>query len=274
MKKRGGFTLIELIVTMVVVAILGTIFARMLVQDSRFVSKLEAMVEARQTARAALTTISVETRMVSAGGVTEATPTRVGVIVPFAWGVACGRDGSATVGSLIPTDSMMFASSFTNTSSINWINAAGLYVSLPPSTAPALSTNVAACTDLADTVRALPGGQLVAIPMPDLMPPGSVFYLGESVSYEFKASTLIPSRWGLWRQDGAGVWDELLAPFDTSSGFAYYVGMNDTVNTNPPGVPSISGVELRLVGESQLNPEGLSAPEEFQLETRITFLNR
>jgi hypothetical protein len=79
----------------------------------------------------------------------------------------------------------------------------------------------------------------------------------------------------LWRQDGNGNWDELLAPFDSSSGFAYFVGVSDTVDTNPPGLlSSISGVELRLVGESLLSPEGQDTPERFQLETRITFVNR
>jgi prepilin-type N-terminal cleavage/methylation domain-containing protein len=269
MRSRSGFTLIELMVAMIVVAILGTILARMLVQDSRFVSKLEAMMDARQTSRAAMTTISVEAGMVTEGGVTEATKTRFGFVVPFAWGIACTRVGTVTVGSLIPTDSMMFASAVVNT--VSWLDAAGSYQSQAVAVSP--SSNLAACE--ADSVRVLSGGQLVDLTMPNVMPSGSVFYLGESVVYEFRPSAALPGRTALWRQSGSSSWDELLAPFDTASGFGYHVGSADTANTNPPGaLNTITGVELRLVGESQLRPEGASEPEEFLIRTRITFLNK
>ena len=121
----------------------------------------------------------------------------------------------------------------------------------------------------------MPEGQLVAINMADLMPPGSIFYIGEQVRYELRASTILSGRFGLWREDGDGNWEELLAPFDSASGFGYFVGISDTVNTNPPSVLStITGIELRLIGESRQNPEGRDEPEEFILDTRITFLNR
>ncbi|NIU66701.1 MAG: hypothetical protein GWN73_15265, partial [Actinobacteria bacterium] len=67
------------------------------------------MMDARQGARAALNTMAVELRMVAGGGLTGATPTRVAVNSPYAWGVACGRDGAETVVSLVPSDSMMSA---------------------------------------------------------------------------------------------------------------------------------------------------------------------
>jgi prepilin-type N-terminal cleavage/methylation domain-containing protein len=277
MTSRLGYTLIELLITMFVAAVIGTLLARMLVNDSRFVSKLEAGTEARQVARAALTTISIEAQMVDT--VTEATETRIGFVVPFAWGVACGRDGGTTIGSIIPSDSMMMATATANR--VYWLDANGDYQ--PAAAAVAPSTNFGACEDVdaivpgifEDSVRVLADSQLVAITMPDLMRPGSVFYLGELVRYEFRASTLLPGRWGLWREDGTGTWEELLAPFDTTSGFSYFIGISDTVNTNPPtNLSTVAGVELRLVGESQAIAEGASEPEEFVLDTRITFLNR
>lgn len=273
MMSRRGFTLIELLITIVVSALIGTLLARMLVNDSRFVSRLEAMTEARHVARAGITYMSIEGQMVSSGGgVTEATDKRVGFVVPFAWGVACARDGGATVGSLIPADSMMMASAIPKI--VYWLDGNGNYQSTPTSGVSA-STNTGACQNLADTVRILPGGQLVAMTMADLMPEGSIFYIGEQVRYELRSSTIISGRWGLWREDGNSNWEELLAPFDSTSGFGYFVGINDTVNTNPPGVLStITGIELRLVGESRQNPEGRDEPEEFVLDTRITFLNR
>ena len=164
----------------------------------------------------------------------------------------------------------MYATAIAQT--VYWLDANDTYQNA--SATVTSSSDVAQCQQ-ADTVRVVPGGQLIAITMTGSVPRGSVFYLGEPVQFEFRSSTLIPGRIGLWRQNGLGTWDELLAPFDSSSGFQYFVGVSDTVATSPPGVLStISGVELRLVGESEYNPEGGSEPEEFALETRITFLNR
>lgn len=274
MSRLRGFTLIELLVTTVVVAILGTILARMLVQDSRFVSQLEAMMDARQTARAAMNTMSADLRMVSQGGLIAANPKRIIVRVPYAWGMACLPAGPAVVASLIPMDSMMYAAALPT--GIAWLDSTETYA-FSNATIAATATPRAECT--ADSIRTLTGGQTVLItPNPPIpagdLPSGSIVYLFEVVEFEFKASAELPNRVGLFR-NRIGVGEEVLAPFDTAAGFAFYLDPNDTAVTNAPAdLTTVTGLELRLWGESVSIPEGGTDPAVFDLVTRITFLNR
>ncbi|MFQ6047330.1 MAG: PilW family protein, partial [Gemmatimonadales bacterium] len=62
--QERGFTLIEVMIGMVVLAILGTALTQMLLSDSRFVNRQEAMLDARQAARAAMNIMTVELRLV------------------------------------------------------------------------------------------------------------------------------------------------------------------------------------------------------------------
>src|SRR5207253_1750967 len=63
--NRRGFTLTELLMAMAVMAILGVALTRILVNDSRFVSRQDAMLSARQGARAALNSVLSELSMVA-----------------------------------------------------------------------------------------------------------------------------------------------------------------------------------------------------------------
>ena len=82
----------------------------MLLYNSRYVTQLDAMMNARQAARAAMHTVAVELRMISTGGLTAADPKSVTARIPYAWGMTCNMDLGDRIASLVPTDSMMFAS--------------------------------------------------------------------------------------------------------------------------------------------------------------------
>ena len=44
--------------------------------------------------------------------------------------------------------------------------------------------------------------------------------------------------------------------------------------TNPPGLLSdVIGLQLLLHGESEMTPQGETTPQDFDLQTRVTFLN-
>ena len=85
-----GFTLVELLVGTVVMSVLGIALVRMMLSDTRFVSKQEAMVSARQTSRGTLNTMDVELRMISDSGLVTARPDSVRAHIPYAFGVSCG----------------------------------------------------------------------------------------------------------------------------------------------------------------------------------------
>lgn len=275
-RRRGGFTLIELLITAVVMAILGTILARMLVQDSRFVGRVEAMMSARQVARAAMNVMSTELRMVSGEGLTQATPTSLAFYSPVAWGMACQRNGSNIIASLIPTDSLTFANAAPV--GVAWQDSTGAWDHHFGTTA-VVGGPRSECT--ADSIRAIPGGQFIEFfPQSGLganeLPSGSIMYIYEFLKFEFKASTSMPGRMALWRlNEGASVDEELLAPFDTSSHFRFITQPNGTPQTAVPSpLSQILGVEIIIRGESEVTPRGAPDPEMFELRTRVTFLNR
>jgi prepilin-type N-terminal cleavage/methylation domain-containing protein len=66
--RSRGFTLVEVLIAIAVMSVLATALTRILLSDSRFVSRQEALLTARQTARAAMNVMSVELRMVSDSG--------------------------------------------------------------------------------------------------------------------------------------------------------------------------------------------------------------
>lgn len=268
-----GFTLIELLVATTVFAILGVALARMLVSDSRFVSEQEAMMYARQTARAARNTMAVELRMVGDNGLLAAASDSVTARVPYAFGMTCLSGMTGTVASLMPPDSLMYASAVAD--GIAWRSITGAYTFVSGISASS-STATSACTS--DSIRIVPGGTLVnvsGIPAALIPPSGRIFYLYQNVTYRFGSSSELPGRRGLWRRRGTAAAEEVLAPFDTSARFAFLVGPSSAMQEAPPAdLTTVRGLELRLVGASITPPQGSPVPETFRLITRVPFTNR
>ncbi len=276
---RRGFTLAELLIAMVVMAILGIALVRILISNSRFVSRQEAMMEARAAARAAMQAMAAELRMVPDSGLLAASRDSVSVTAPFAFGMACApTSGSATVASLMPVDSLTYASAVAE--GMAWRDSSGRYHPQISGITVAPSGNFAQCTS--DSVRVIPGGALIAIsgiPSASMPPPGSLFYLFQTVTYRFMASADLPGRRGLWRRVGNGAAEELAAPFDTAAKFAFLLGpfMQTQVRASlatRASRDSVRGLELRLTGQSINPPQGASALETFDLRTSVAFMNK
>lgn len=266
---RRGFTLIELLIAMSVTAILATALTRILLGDSRFVSLQDAMMAARQTARAAQNVISVEFRMVTDGGLVAATPDSVTVRIPYAFGIGCDRDGSDRIAAMMPTDSLMYATAIPD--GLMRIENDGTYrrrnvTSVSP------STDLEECTN--EDISVVPGGFLVAI-RPDNAPrKGRIFYLYQTITYRFGASSDLPGRIGLWRRVNNGAYEELVAPFDSTARFRFLVGANpQATDVAPADLSTVSGLELNLVTQSYVIPQGKATYETFDLPIQITFLN-
>lgn len=270
MTNRRGFSLMEMLIAVTILAILGAGVTRMLIHNSRYVTKLDAMMNARQAARAAMHTVAVELRMVSTGGLTAADPKSLTARIPYAWGMACNTDAGDRIASLVPTDSIMVADATAD--GVAFRSLTGTYTFLTGITvAPSGASQ--ACDD-ADSVRVVPGGNLIAITGGVPVPAGSLIYLYETVQYSFAASVDLPGRTGLWRQAGAGTNEELIAPFDTAAGFAFLVGSSLTVvDTVPTDLSTVLGLELRLLGSSEATPQGRTDPEVFDLRSTVLFLN-
>jgi prepilin-type N-terminal cleavage/methylation domain-containing protein len=94
--NRRGFTLVELLVGTIVMAVLGVALVRMLMSDSRFVSRQDAMMSARQVARGATNLVAPELRMISDGGLAAVSNTAVTARIPYAFGITCASPSSGT----------------------------------------------------------------------------------------------------------------------------------------------------------------------------------
>jgi prepilin-type N-terminal cleavage/methylation domain-containing protein len=262
--NRRGLTIVELLITLVVFGILGTALTRLMIANSRFVGRQEALLEARQTARAAMHLMSTELRMVSDGGLQAASAESVTAYVPYVFGALCRNE----VAALMPTDSVIASSAVP--AGIAGILIGGTYgfdttIVITPGGA------VANCTQ--DSIRVLPGGQMVSLSY-TVGVPGTVFYLFQIVTYKFAPSAQLPGRVGLWRRVGYGAYEEILAPFATTARFAFLMGTRLTVMTNNPAPGNVQGLELRLVAESLSPPQGQATPTQYTLMPRIKFVNR
>ncbi len=277
-RNTRGFTLTELLVATIVMSILGLALTRILIGDSRFVSKVEAMMNARQVARAAMNTMGVELQMVSQGGLISASRTHIQARVPYAFGILCDRVPAGPLWTryavLVPTDSLMYAHAAAN--GMAWRDGSGDYtfhdVSLVQPGDPG-QLNLCASEGIRTN---LPKSQIIRMRIAnDTLTAGDLFYLYQDISYRFSTSVEVPGRLGLWRRQGGGVWEELLTPFDPSSAFRFYVVGEDTSRIASPGdLSTVTGLEMVLVGASEVTPPGSPAPPSFEIRTRVNFLNR
>lgn len=264
--NRRGLTLVELLITLMVFGLLGTALARLMISNSRFVSRQEAELEARQTARAAMNVVLPELRMVSDGGLLAAGPDSVRVRVPYAFGVFCRNEYVV----LAPPDSAVYATALH--AGIAYQLPSGLYAFDPTVTIAGTTTNTADCD--ADSVRAIPGGQRLQLSVANLAAPGNLFYLYQVVTYRFANSTALPGRRALWRHAQGGTAEELLSPFDTAARFVFLVGSRLTPQLAVPSpLSNIRGLEIRLVGASVNPAQGASQPTRFALHPRVRFGN-
>ena len=267
---RRGFTLIELIVGMTVMAVLGIALTQILISDSRFVSRQEAMLTSRQVARAGMNGLVAELRMVSDSGLVSATPDSVTVRVPYAFGMACQSTASYTYLSLAPPDSLVYAAAVA--AGVAWRTPTGEYSRV---TGITVGSTADSSHCAADDIRIIANGDVKTLAPPTTISSGSIIYLYQDLTYRFFDSTEFPGRIGLWRRVGAGAYEELVAPFDTASGFGFLLGETMIVSdTVPADLETVRGLEFRLVGASEHPPQGSSVPTTFSLITRVPFQNK
>ncbi|MGQ0714151.1 MAG: PilW family protein [Gemmatimonadaceae bacterium] len=273
MTSRRGLTLIEVLVTLVVLAIIGGGLTRLLMSQARFYEHQGAGRSARSVSRAAVNVLLSEMRMVEApGGVVAASPTSVTLRVPYAVGLVCGPSAGATTVTFLPADSAMFDEP--GFSGYAWRNVAGAYSYVEGGAAIAGGIP-AACA--AAGIAPVPGGRLVSLApaLPTGPTSGSAVLLFRRITYEFAGSSALPGRTALWRRVVAtGAAEELVAPFDDSARFRFYALDAQAAQDAVPALTDVRGVELVLVGESEHTPRVSSAPRRAQATTSVFFRNR
>jgi hypothetical protein len=105
---------------------------------------------------------------------------------------------------------------------------------------------------------------------------GTVVFLYQTLRYDFRPSSALPGRTGLWRTPIAtGVPEEISAPFNRGSRFRFFVFNADTAQTLPPvDLADLRGIQLVLDGESEVVTLRDSLPKTYNNTVAIFFKNR
>jgi prepilin-type N-terminal cleavage/methylation domain-containing protein len=299
---RRGFSLVELLLSLIVTAIVGGALVRMVVGQARFMDQQEAWRVARSVSRSGINRLMSDLRAVEAtGGVVAAVAggQDFTINVPYAFGILCRVNANVTTVSLLPVDSAMFAAP--GYSGFAWRkNSTGVYTYVAGNAIPSFPAttdcdnalplgyqgNAAAPYAIITlpTINGSPPGRVVnltsgaGLVAPPLGPEvGSIIFLYRTIRYEFKASVAVPGRLGLWRTTLGigGTTEELVAPFANTARVNFYVLNNPVPQAAvPASLGDIRGLELVLDGMSEQTPGGSTAPKTSNVLTSVFFENR
>jgi prepilin-type N-terminal cleavage/methylation domain-containing protein len=281
-RARRGFTLIELLVGIVIFAIVGALFTKLVTVQGKFYDRQGMGNAARNVSRASLNRVVSDFRMIEAtGGVIAASATSLTIRTPFAIGVVCGNSGTTTAISLLPVDSTTYANAgFYGYAWRNFTTGAYSNVENPATEATADAAQAAVCT--AKNITTVTNGRIVAVTpvVPAGAGLGTPVFLYSRVRYEFKASAAVPGMLGLWRTtippNGGESSEELVAPFANTASWKFFTVNGGAVAlTNPPAnLSDIRGLELHLDGLSENKAPGMVSNESAPFTTAVFFKNR
>jgi hypothetical protein len=273
---RRGFTVSELIVGMLILALVGMSLTRILVSQARYFSHQKTGNLARNVSRGPLNRIVSDLRMVEAlGGVVTASDGSILVRVPYALGVVCSSSLTETHISLLPADSAMYAAP--GFSGYAWRGGNGVYryVENGPVVSP---SGVAECNAMQIATLNGVGAKVITMTpaLSDTASFGTPVLLFRRIKYEFKSSLAVPGKRGLFRTVMAtGQSEELAAPFDNNSKFRFYVLSSTTAQDDPPAdLSTLRGIELLMNGMSEKIASGSIAPASARFRTAVFFKNR
>jgi len=288
--RRSGFTLNEVMISLVILSVIGAAFTRILTYPTRYLAHETSLRTARSVARAANNILLSDLRAVQDSGGVDSVGSGgqfIRILVPYRFGLVCGTATNVTTVSMLPVDSATTALSVYK--GFAWRDSlTGRYHYIMPANPtttdiPVASTSPATCTgngagqaqlttvsttgragSILDLNSAAPSGATLGAP---------VFFF-QKVSYSFRASNVYTNAYGLWRNVEGGENEELVAPFDsTAARFRFYQPGDDTSRVVPPTVDQIRGIELVLAALSPLKSSNKASKPMQKVTTSVFFKN-
>ncbi len=292
---RRGFTLVEIITALTIIAIIGLAMTKLILGQTRSFQYENGARRARAAARSAMNILITDLRMTQDnGGVTAVDATngrRIDVRVPTVFGFVCQVSGGGIIASLVPTDSFQMASGKYGGYAVR-DSITGLYTYAVAGSSDTIQTagtgqcHGAGANIYADTahVAGRTGGVFSMSPAPPgITGVGSPMFVWQTVTYEFKASGIYSGRYGLYRTvrgraNTDTVSDELIAPFKSTARFSYYtqapyLTRDTATNTPPASLNNIRGFRIFLPAESSDTMPTRNTPQSTNATTAVFFKN-
>jgi prepilin-type N-terminal cleavage/methylation domain-containing protein len=287
-RLRRGFTLVEMLTTLVILGIVGGALIKLIMVQARFSQTQMALRSARNVSRSAMNVMITDLRMVQdSGGLVVASPDSVIVRIPLAFGLVCSTSGGGVTLSLLPADSAMVALGVYAGYAIR-DSASGLY-SYTSATHRLRVTNLnsglaATCTAAGISPITYGTRSSSIVTLAD-SPVGNSnvgwpAFIYQRVTYKFANSSAYPGRRGLWRlvatdDPSNPVADEIIAPFDASAKFRFYALNADAAqDTTPTRLSDVRGIELVLAGSSNEKLSNNAQAKQATMVTGVFFKNR
>ena len=292
-RGRRGFTIVEIITSLVIIAIIGIAMTKLIVGQTRAFQFDNGGRRARAAARSAMNILITDLRMTQDnGGVTfvDAANHRVDVRVPTQFGFVCENSGTSVVVALVPTDSFQVASGKyggyayrdSTTGLYTYVNAGLTDTIQTAGSGRCHSGGVGVYADTT-TIAGRTGGVFIASGVGLAVAPiGAPVFIWHTVSYEFKTSQIYPGRYGLYRTvrgrlNTDTTSDELIAPFKTTARFYYYAQSpytaRDTAVATAPALNNIRGFKIFLPAESSDTMPTRNTPISAAVTTAVFFKN-
>lgn len=290
-RRRPGYTMVELLIAIMILGIIATAMTRLMVTQANFTSSQASLRGARSVSRDAYNILMTDLRMVQdSGGLTYATTDSIRVRVPMAWGLVCAVSSSYTTVSLVPMDSALLAlgtyggAAYRDTTSgvFQWFTAAAGDAIVDEPTATICTDTTGSNPGIfSQSYLGRPGG-IKRVKRMAGAPVGTPMFIYQEILYAFDASSAFPGKGrGLFRTvTGTGAmstWtrDEIIAPFDTSARFKFYVYNQDTSQVAvPAAISTVRGLDLVLNGLSIRPPSGTTTQKVSKVTTAVFFKDR
>jgi prepilin-type N-terminal cleavage/methylation domain-containing protein len=291
---RRGFTLVELLLSLIVTAIVGAALVRMVLGQARFMDQQEAWRGARAVARGGVNRLASDLRMVEAtNGVSAAVAggQDFTVRVPYAFGVICLAAGNTLTLSMLPVDSAMYNAPGHSGFAVRADDGTYAYYTstvldgIPANIGNGNCTGVAAPDKPITTLASMngsPAGNTITVTATAAFNPavkkGQIVFLYRRIRYQFKNSVALAGRTGLFRAPVdavGGPEEEIATPFAATARVNFFVLNNAVAQAAVPGtLGDIRGLELVLDGMSERAPQGSATYKTANIRTSVFFENR
>jgi type II secretory pathway pseudopilin PulG len=280
MRNRPGFTLPDVLVSLVVMGVIGASLAQVMTVQSRFYQTQEGRSQARAVSRGATSIMLSELRMIETGmGVVAASPTAITLRVPVEMGIICENNGTVYA-AMAPVDSAVLhsgGSSNSNFSGYAWRTSAGSYTYVPGALNVGWNNAAVKCTGVApNPITPVPGGRLINFTGPIAgAATATPLFLYQEITYSLSNSATVPGAIGLWRTlVSQSLAEEIVAPFDASAVFRFYTDASSTPQSAVPSpLSDLRGIELQLTGINERAGNN-NLEERTPLTTSVFFKNR